>query len=294
MRPYTVKNIFLSILTILLFSACEKEYSFEGGSTVSIGTTSGTAVFSYNGGSGACTNAVIAGTYTAGAATTSSNVAVIAVNVTVAGTYTVSTATVNGVVFTASGSFAATGAQTIQLTASGTPINAGTFFYTPGTNGCNFSIAVSTGSGGGGGGGGGGTTSFISCKVNGVSKTFNVAITKTNSSIGLSFDGDENNTIATPSLSIDLTNNGSAVVAGNYSLFSLTNLTKICSANYDDGVATSGWGTPLLAGTNPFTVVVSSITSTQVSGTFSGNLFSDNGLGTDVKVITDGAFTIIF
>jgi hypothetical protein len=282
------KNIFFCLLTIVLFGACEKEYSYEGGGTISAGSSSGTAVFSYNGGSGICTNAIIAGTYTAGTAVTSGNVVVVAVNVTVAGTYTISTATVNGMSFSASGSFTATGAQTIQLTASGTPIAAGTFVYTPGANGCSFSIVVSAA------GGGGSTTSFITCKVDGVSKTFNIAINKTNTGIGLTFDGDENTTTATPNFSIGLTNGGSAVVAGSYAPGSLTNLTKICTGSYDDGVATTNWNTPLLASSNPFTVVVTSISATQVSGTFSGNLFSQDGLGTDVKVITDGVFTIVF
>lgn len=281
------KNIFFCLLTIILFGACEKEYSYEGGAVQGTGSTSGTAVFSYNGGSGICTNAIIAGTYTAGTAVTSGNVAVVAVNVTVAGTYTISTATVNGMSFSASGSFTATGAQTIQLTASGTPTAAGTFVYIPGANGCSFSIVVIAA-------GGGSTTSFITCKVDGVSKTFNIAINKTNTGIGLTFDGDENTTTATPNFSIGLTNGGSAVVAGSYAPGSLTNLTKICTASYDDGVATTGWNTPLLASSNPFTVVVTSITATQITGTFSGNLFSQDGLGTDVKVITDGVFTIVF
>ena len=48
-------------------------------------------------------------------------------NVTTTGTYTISTNTLNGVTFSASGTFGATGSQTVTLTPSGTPTAAGNF-----------------------------------------------------------------------------------------------------------------------------------------------------------------------
>ena len=48
-------------------------------------------------------------------------------NVTSTGTYTISTNTLNGVTFSASGTFGATGSQTVTLTPTGTPTAAGNF-----------------------------------------------------------------------------------------------------------------------------------------------------------------------
>jgi uncharacterized protein (TIGR02145 family) len=48
-------------------------------------------------------------------------------NVTTAGTYNITTTTVNGVTFSASGTFGGTGSQTVTLTPSGTPTNAGNY-----------------------------------------------------------------------------------------------------------------------------------------------------------------------
>jgi uncharacterized protein (TIGR02145 family) len=50
-------------------------------------------------------------------------------SVTTAGTYTVFTNTVNGVTFSASGTFAGTGNQTVTLTATGTPTLAGNYMW---------------------------------------------------------------------------------------------------------------------------------------------------------------------
>jgi hypothetical protein len=58
----------------------------------------------------------------------------ITANVTTPGTYTIATNTVNGVTFSAAGTFASTGNQTIALTASGTPIVDETDAFTINTN----------------------------------------------------------------------------------------------------------------------------------------------------------------
>jgi hypothetical protein len=64
----------------------------------------------------------------------------ITATVTTVGTYNIVTPTVNGVYFSATGTFAATGAQTIVLTATGTPTAAGNNSYTLNTTpNCSFS-----------------------------------------------------------------------------------------------------------------------------------------------------------
>src|SRR4029079_11327211 len=88
---------------------------------------------------------VINGIYKAGTVLTASNTVVLNVNVTTIGSWSVSTSpAVNGIIFTGSGTFATTGAQTITLTASGTPVSATTssFPVTVGSSTCNFSITV--------------------------------------------------------------------------------------------------------------------------------------------------------
>ena len=134
------RSLVLVILSLLMY-ACEKELSLEG-------VTGGTATFTFSGAPGACTNAVVTGNYQPGTALGSTNVVTVPIDVAVAGTYSVSTATLNGISFSGTGSFTTTGPQTLTLTGTGTPTAAGTFSYTPGTNGCSFIVIV----GGGGGG----------------------------------------------------------------------------------------------------------------------------------------------
>src|SRR6185436_14031688 len=88
---------------------------------------------------------LINGVYNAGTVLTASNTVTLNVNVTTIGPWSVSTTpAVNGIIFNGSGTFTATGAQTITLAGSGTPVSAATssFPVTVGTATCNFSITV--------------------------------------------------------------------------------------------------------------------------------------------------------
>jgi hypothetical protein len=102
------------------------------------------AVLTLNGGPNECMNYVLAGDYITGVAMTAANTVVINVNVTTAGTYTISTALSNGITFAGAGTLANTGAQTITLTATGTPIAAGStnFPIAVVTSACNFAVVV--------------------------------------------------------------------------------------------------------------------------------------------------------
>ena len=149
-----LSSALLFFAAILFFSSCEKEYSFENGGTPGVivgGSSGGTAIFTFNGGTGSCTGAV-SGTYTAGTALGAANTVAIHLNVDSIGTYTLSTSTNNGISFSGSGTFTATGSQTITLTGTGTPLTAGTFNYTPGATGCTFSITAA------------GVVSSVNCK----------------------------------------------------------------------------------------------------------------------------------
>ena len=282
----------ISILTVgcclFLLASCEKDYSFENGGTPGSGNSTGSAVYTFGGGGGNCTSAVVNGTYEVGVPLDASNTVVVQVNVTTAGTYNVSTISLNGISFTGTGTFSATGTQFMTLTGSGTPLANGTFSYIPGNAGCIFSVLVTTG-------GGGGPNDFLQCSIDGVSKTFNVSLAAANISNTITISGDETTAIGTPSLNISLSKGGGTpVTTGVYALPSLTNLTNICAPVYDDGVSTSPWGGGITGQPNPFSVTVTNVTPTLIEGTFTGSIYDNNGTGTTAKAITNGSFSVTF
>lgn len=116
--------------------------------TFSVTTTpggGGTGAFTLDGSPGACTGAIVAGTYTAGTALAAANTVTLNINVTAIGNYSITTNTVNGYSFNKTGTFTATGPQTVVLTGTGTPVAAGNNNFTA-TNGatstCTFTVTV--------------------------------------------------------------------------------------------------------------------------------------------------------
>ena len=103
------------------------------------------AVFTLAGAPDVCLDYQLAGVYTVGTAMTAANTVIIKVNVTTAGTYDVTTQTSNGITFSGSGVLAM-GAQTITLTASGTPAAAGSTNIPVDitTSACSFTVDVSS------------------------------------------------------------------------------------------------------------------------------------------------------
>jgi hypothetical protein len=139
-----IKISSLLILTTVFFMACQKETSFEkGASTASVGSLSVDA-------SGNCLGAVVSGTYFKDTAIKASNYVDISVKVDSVGTYTISSDTVNGYYFKASGSFTATGTQTVRLIGSGKPLATGTNIFTVRYHGtvCGFTVTVTVPTGG--------------------------------------------------------------------------------------------------------------------------------------------------
>ena len=100
------------------------------------------AVYSFDGGSGICTNFIVNGTYTVGAAMTTANTVTLNVTVTTPGTYTITTNTTNNITFSKSGVFTNTGTTQVVLTATGgIPSVAGPATFAPtGTSTCNFTV----------------------------------------------------------------------------------------------------------------------------------------------------------
>ncbi len=111
------------------------------------GGGTGTAFGTLGASVGVCTPVTTGGTFTQGVSLTSTNTVQVQVTVTTPGTYTISTNTVNGVSFSKTGTFTATGVQTVILIGSGTPVSSGNqnFTVTFGSSVCNFSIPFATG-----------------------------------------------------------------------------------------------------------------------------------------------------
>jgi hypothetical protein len=128
----------LLIFTSIIFMACQKETSFEqGNSTASIGSLSVDA-------SGNCLGAVVSGTYMKDTAIKASNYVDVSVKVDTVGTYIISSDTVNGYYFKATGTFGATGTQTVRLVGGGKPLVIGTNIFRVTYNGtvCDFTVTV--------------------------------------------------------------------------------------------------------------------------------------------------------
>lgn len=102
------------------------------------------ATFTLSGAPGNCAPATINGFYIVSKPLDPANTVIIKADVTVPGSYTVSTNTANGFSFTATGVFAATGAQNIILRGTGTPqaLTPTAFLPRYGTSSCTFTVPV--------------------------------------------------------------------------------------------------------------------------------------------------------
>lgn len=136
------KFLIAAILIVSAFQSCQKEINIETGDIIGNDSTSNTAKYSFTSSLDSCQGATLEGTFIAGTAATSSNRITLKVDVDSIGTYKINTAAVNGISFIASGTFTVAGQQSIILTATGTPINPGSFNYKAGNNGCIFSVIV--------------------------------------------------------------------------------------------------------------------------------------------------------
>jgi len=105
------------------------------------------AVGTLGGSGGTCAPFAIFGAYTQGIALDVTNTVQVQVTVASTGTYSISTNSVNGVSFASSGTFTTTGPQTVTLTGSGLPVNAGaqTFTVAYGGTSCTFGISFVAG-----------------------------------------------------------------------------------------------------------------------------------------------------
>ncbi len=107
------------LFSVLIFSSCQKEFSLETTANRSAGSLQSNVT-------GECLPKTVQGIYEAGTVlSATAHYIEVQVNVAKAGTYFVNTDTINGMFFQATGSFAATGLNTVRLTGNGTPLSAG-------------------------------------------------------------------------------------------------------------------------------------------------------------------------
>ena len=248
------------------------------------------AAFVLGGDPGSCTGAVLSGTYEATTATTGSNTLLIDVNVTTAGSYAITTNTQNGVSFSGSGLISA-GTTQLVLTASGTPLAAGTFNYdiiVAGlTTTCTFSVPFTAA-----------PSNYLTCSFDGgtTTSTFNdnlsAAITmSTQNTPILTIGGD--NTSTSQSFGIEIQTATAVTSNTTYDVNMGANAVYL-TATYTDAIPVD-WTAVTIVGTtqNPvFSVHITSITpGVRVTGTFTGPL-KEPDPGTATKTVTNGAFSI--
>lgn len=227
------KILSLLVFTCVLLIACQKEVSFEQGtSTASVGSL---AVD----GSGNCLGAVVAGTYFKDTAIKASNYVDVSVQVDTTGSYTISSDTVNGYYFKATGTFTTTGTQTVRLVGGGKPLAAGTNIFTVSYNGtfCEFSVTVVAA----GPPPGGSAVFTISCTGATPTGTYVVGTALT-----------AGNTIT---LNVNITTIGSWSVTTAPAVNGITfSGTGTFAAAGTGTITLTGSGTPTAAGTHTFTV----------------------------------------
>jgi hypothetical protein len=134
----------LTVVTLLYLFGCQKELSYETKVTASKGSLQ-------SDGSDECLPKIVSGSYIAGTVLNDSNFITVNVNVNKAGSYTVSTDTVNGYFFRGTGTFTATGINSIKLTGQGKPTLPGinTFEVVFDSTFCFLQVTVLPAGGGG-------------------------------------------------------------------------------------------------------------------------------------------------
>ena len=229
-----IHPILLIICGFTLFTSCQKELNFPDTNTNTPGTSGGTAVYTFSGGTGSCSGTIINGTYNKGTELNVSNTVVIKVNVDTVGTYSIATANINGVIFGASGTFTTTGAQSIKLTGVGTPLASGNFVFVPGAKGCSFAISFTAN------GTNNGTAQFL---LTGAPGDCTTPVVNGNYIAGTALDA--SNTIV---LKVNVANPGSYSIATNAINGIIFSATGTFSATGQNTILMAGTGKPAAAG----------------------------------------------
>ena len=136
------KLILIAVVTLTVFTACQKELSFDNGG-VSFGTLKSAAT-------GDCLPSTLYGIYKKDSVLTTDNYIDVQVSVLIPGTFEIRSDTINGYSFRKVGNVGA-GLNTIRLYASGKPLATGTNTFTIkyDSSVCKFNVTVVAGTAGG-------------------------------------------------------------------------------------------------------------------------------------------------
>jgi hypothetical protein len=236
--------IYLLTLSIILLNACQKEVSFESGKNASHGSLQSDAT-------GDCLPKTVNGAYVANTALApATNTITVDVDVAKTGSYVVSSDTVNGYYFRATGTFPATGINTVILKGNGTPVAAGinNFVISYDTSICDIAVTVLPAGAGGPAvftlGGSPGT-----CTPFSVSGAYvqNTVLTSGSNTVQITVNV---TTIGSYSITTNTVDGFSFSASGSFSATGVQNVTL------------NGTGTPTSTGLQTFTVTAGSNTCT--------------------------------
>ena len=139
------------------------------------------------------------------------------------------------------------------------------------------------------------TGGTITATVDGSPMTFNnVLVAKDTSYLGayaITMSGISSLTANAPELSLTV-DGPSAVTTGTYSLPLSGTVTDLPALSFSQGT-TLVYGSDI-SGSDSSSIVITTLTKTNVQGTFSGTLTLQLGTGAATKVITDGKFDVNF
>ena len=139
---------------------------------------------------------------------------------------------------------------------------------------------------------------FIRCKIDGVSKTFNILVKATKQNAG------GQNVISVFGKADSSLDNIERINMGISSLLEIRRgtyvendpfYTYVIDAVYNPDQTDEVWAVPLTPRqTAPFTIAITNITENYVQGTFKGIIYNNSGTGPAKKTITEGEFTAPF
>ncbi len=255
---------------------------------------SGNAQFTLSGAPDSCTTAAVNGEYIIGNYLNTGDSVVIKVNVITTGSYSITTNSANGILFSATGTFNSAGPHTITLIGSGNPTGTGQFVFTPGSNGCKFSVKClpqpvyyDT----------------LSCKINGSLVNFNLQVSASNNVYTTPMfynEADIDGGVAAnayETMYLNLGKYSGKIISGDK--FDITGAQDSSGNKYGFGYISPLQDTVEAysgrAVNTPFSVVVKELTATRIRGTFSGtatDLDVNGGKGNNKKIITEGIFNL--
>lgn len=279
-----LRFLILIIIAAFIFSSCQKEFLAEAGLTAK-GTLQKDSI-------GDCMPILVSGSYKTDTLLNTSNYVDVSIKLTQAGTYSIKSDTINGYSFSGTG-IADTGVNTVRLSGIGRPFVGGVDIFTIkfDSSVCEFNVIV-TGTGGGGGGGTAGDS--IVATIDGVYTTFKFRDSaKRNMTSGFDAIGilGYNNAAGFESFGL-LVGTMAPLGPGTYTVNQFPAVivaAQDTSATFAYYAQTNPVGPPQIPG---FTVTITTLTATRVSGTFSGRLFDNMGAGPGFKDVMGGVFSV--